>query len=59
MLIAEWGCFQENIANIKKKVQTAIDMLQKTIDEQNTEMSNLKAELYAKFGNNINLEKEE
>ncbi|KAF6202790.1 hypothetical protein GE061_003193 [Apolygus lucorum] len=50
---------KENIENIKKKVLDSIGDLQKTIDEQNAEMSNLKAELYAKFGNNINLEKED
>ncbi|CAB0017383.1 unnamed protein product, partial [Nesidiocoris tenuis] len=50
---------RENIAQIKSKVESAIQDLQSTIDDQNAEMSNLKAELYAKFGNSINLEKED
>lgn len=47
------------IEKVKKTVEEEIASLQSQIELHKTILSELKVQLYAKFGNNINLEAEE
>ena len=50
---------QEYIDQQKEEIESDISKCDKQIAEYTQELKNLKIKLYAKFGNNINLEEEE
>lgn len=50
---------QDFLENAKSKLQEEIKTLESQSGEVKTILSDLKVKLYAKFGNNINLEAEE
>ena len=49
----------ERLSTCKASIQTDISNLEKRCDEHRQTLSDLKVQLYAKFGNNINLEAED
>ncbi|XP_069099717.1 prefoldin subunit 4 [Pleurodeles waltl] len=50
---------QEMLEAAKKHLQEEIDALESRVESIHTVLSDLKVQLYAKFGNNINLEAED
>jgi len=50
---------QEHVESCKDDIQKAVTKLDTEIEHYKNELKELKAKLYAKFGNNINLEEEE
>ncbi|NXC16140.1 PFD4 protein, partial [Corythaeola cristata] len=50
---------QEMLEEAKKSLQEEIDALQSRVESIQKVLSDLKVQLYAKFGNNINLEAED
>lgn len=50
---------QEYLENAKSKIQDEIKSLESNTAEVKQLLADLKVKLYAKFGNNINLEAEE
>ncbi|NXD65014.1 PFD4 protein, partial [Eolophus roseicapillus] len=50
---------QEMLEEAKKSLQEEIDVLESRVESIQRVLSDLKVQLYAKFGNNINLEAED
>lgn len=50
---------QKSLEEMKVKKENEISELESSCDELKSEMSELKAHLYGKFGSHINLENEE
>lgn len=51
--------FQRYLERTKKKIMDDIIELEEETDDLKSAMSSLKTQLYAKFGNHINLEEED
>lgn len=50
---------QEYIEKSKEDIEKEVDNLEQNISKHMKELKDLKVALYAKFGNNINLEEED